>query len=46
MRKITLATALILMAASTGCSFIGDAIGVGWCPVWTPVQWVFGLLGG
>jgi hypothetical protein len=46
MRKVAIGLALAGLAFNRGCSFIGEWIGVDWCPVWTPIKAIFGGLVG
>jgi len=45
MRKVMVLLALSLLAMTSGCSFLGDWLGVDFCPVWTPLKAIFGGLG-
>lgn len=43
LQKISALMMLGMITVASGCEFVGNAIGVDWCPVWTPIKWVFGL---
>ena len=44
MRKVMILTALGVLALTSGCSFLGNWVGVDFCPVWTPLEAIFGAL--
>lgn len=46
MRKVAIGIALVVLGFNAGCSWIGEALGVDFCPVWTPLKWIAGQLGG